>query len=176
MGHQAQMETKLDAVLVAITGTLSMPRREAVALIESRTNAKFSPEVTYHTNYLVAARFDTNKAHRAAALGIVIISEVDMLGYVQKGLFPSTRLPDRPKHTNNFPEIEWKGVFHPEKIVFIEYQDAGGLITSRYVMLTCKGDSCGHEYYGGYDAECFKTFRIDRILKLEEIHRTAVSD
>ena len=73
------------AVLVAITGTLSIPRSEAVALIESRTNARFSPEVTYHANYLVAARFDTNKAHRAAALGIVIISEADMLGYIEKG-------------------------------------------------------------------------------------------
>jgi hypothetical protein len=38
-------------------------------------------------------------------------------------------------------------------------------------MITCKGNSGGNEYYGAYDAECFKTFRIDRILKLEEIHR-----
>src|SRR5712671_1521534 len=96
-GAQDKMETKVDTVLVAITGTLSMARSEAVALIESRTNARFSPDVTYHTNYLVAARFDTNKAHRAAALGIVIISETDMLGYVEKGLFPATRLSDRPK-------------------------------------------------------------------------------
>jgi hypothetical protein len=80
-------------------------------------------------------------------------------------------LPDRPKHTSHFPEIEWKELFHPEKIAFMEYQDGGGLVTSRYVMITCKGDSGGREYYGGYDAECFKTFRIDRILKLEEIHR-----
>lgn len=165
------MEATSDTVLIAITGTLSMPRSEAVALIESRTNARFSPDVTYHNNYLVAARFDTNKARRAAALGIVIISEVDMLGYVEKGLFPTTRLPDRPKHTNHFPEIEWKELFHPEKIAFIEYQDGGGLITSRYVMITCKGNSGGNEYYGAYDAECFKTFRTDRILKLEEIHQ-----
>jgi hypothetical protein len=169
MEHQDTMEIKLDTVLVAITGTLSMPRSQAVALIESRTNARFSPDVTYHTNYLVAARFDTNKAHRAAALGIVIISEADMLGYVEKGPFPATRLPDRPKHTSHFPEIEWKELFHPEKIAFMEYQDGGGLVTSRYVMITCKGDSGGNEYYGGYDAECFKTFRTERILRLEEI-------
>ena len=56
-------------VKVAITGTLSMPRSEVIKLIEEHTNAQFSPSVSYDTGYLVAARFDTEKARRAANWG-----------------------------------------------------------------------------------------------------------
>ena len=158
-----------EPILVAITGTLSMPRKEAVALIEARTSARFSPEVTYHTSYLVAARFDTNKARKAAGLRIAIISESDMMRYVEAGSFPPVRLPDRPKHTGHFPHITWTETFHPERIAFIEYQDATGFVSSRYVMITCKGGDGNNEYYGAYDAECFKTYRLDRITKLNII-------
>ena len=53
-------------VKVAITGTLSMPRKSAAELIETHTNARFANTVTYDVNYLVASRFDTIKARKAA--------------------------------------------------------------------------------------------------------------
>ena len=37
---------------VAITGTLSVPRKEAAALIDCTSNARFHPDVSYQTNYL----------------------------------------------------------------------------------------------------------------------------
>lgn len=90
-----------------------------------------------------------------------------MMAYIEKGSFPQTRLPERPKHSTNFPDIKWIELFEPEKIVYMEYQDASGVVSSRYVMLTCKGEGGGNEYFGGYDAEFFKTFRVDRVQKLE---------
>ena len=161
---------------IAITGTLLMPRSEAVALIESRTNAEFTEHVTYDTNYLVAARFDTNKAHRAAQIGVTVISEADMIEFIQQGAFPQNRLPDRPKHphVSNFPDITWAETYHPERIVLLDYQDGEGVITQRYVALTCRGlGSNDVEYIGGYDAERFKIFRTDRILKVKQIHAAA---
>lgn len=159
---------------IAITGTLSMPRNEAVKLIESRTNATFSPSVTYETNYLVAARFDTNKARKAAEIGVTVISERDMLEFIEAGAFPQNKLPDRPTHIHrsNFPEITWHELYDPEHIVLLEYQDADGASSLRYVAVACKGiGSNGVEYLGGYDAERFKTFRVDRILSVEQITR-----
>lgn len=158
---------------VAITGTLSMPRSEAVALIKSKTNAEFAERVSYDINYLVAARFDTNKARRAAQIRVTVISEVDMMEFIQQGAFPQNQLPERPKypHVSNFPDITWAETYHPERIVLLDYQDSEGLVTQRYVALTCKGlGSNDVEYVGGYDAERFKIFRTDRILRMEQIH------
>lgn len=157
---------------VAITGTLSMPRREAVQLIESMTGATFSEHVTYDTNYLVAARFDTNKARRAAALGVTVISESDFIGFVEQGSFPPNRVPERPKrpHENHFPEITWTDVFDPEPTVLMTYRDTDGVASQRFVTLTCRGagSNCV-EYIGGYDAERFKTFRTDRVIAIEHL-------
>jgi hypothetical protein len=164
---------------VAITGTLSIPRSEAVNLIETRTNAKFAPRVAYDTNYLVAARFDTIKARRAAEIGVTVISEQDMMEFVEQGRFPENKLPDRPKHVAHphVPaEIKWIETYHPERVVFMEYQDFQGLVTQRYVALTCKGIGANRaEYIGGYDAERFKTFRVDRIMRMEPITRAAAA-
>ena len=146
--------------------------------MESRTNAKFSPHVTYDTNYLVAARFDTNKARRAAQIGITVISEQDMMEFVEQGSFPENRLPDRPKypHVNHFPDIKWIESYDPERIVLLEYQDAEGVVSQRYVAVSCKGiGSNGVEYIGGYDAEKFKTFRVERIIRIERIDRAAAA-
>ncbi|MFZ3210352.1 MAG: BRCT domain-containing protein [Terriglobales bacterium] len=161
---------------VAITGTLSIPRSDAIQLIESRTNAKFSPHVTHDTNYLVAARFDTNKARRAAEIGVTVISEHDMMEFVEQGAFPANKLPERPKHphVSHFPDITWTETYEPERIVLLEYQDAEGVVSQRYVALSCKGiGSNGVEYIGGYDAETFKTFRVERIIRMEQIKRAA---
>ena len=88
---------------VAITGTLSMPRKEAAELINSTSNARFHPDVTYDTNYLVAARFDSNKAKKAAQLGVRIITEQEMHGYVAAGRFAPVDTPSRPPHPGQLP-------------------------------------------------------------------------
>src|ERR1035438_10871848 len=82
-------------VKVAITGVLSIPRKSAAELIETRTNARFADSVTYDVNYLVASRFDSNKARKAAKIGVAIISEVDLMNYIQKGEFPENQKPVR---------------------------------------------------------------------------------
>ena len=62
-----------------------MERKEAAKLIETKTNAVFKRDITYDTNYLVATEFNTSKAKKAAAIGVAIISEKDMLRYIDKG-------------------------------------------------------------------------------------------
>jgi hypothetical protein len=157
---------------IAITGTLSMPRKEAIDLIESRTSAEFSEHVTFDTNYLVAARFDTNKARRAAKIGVSVISESDFVQFVAEGAFPPNRLPDRPKYVreSHLPDITWEELFDPEVTVLMHYRDADGVESHRFVTMTCKGfGDNGVEYIGGFDAERFKTFRRERIVAIEHL-------
>jgi hypothetical protein len=149
---------------VAITGTLSVPRKEAAALIDSTDNARFHPDVTYQTNYLVAARFDSGKARKAAQIGVAIITEAEMMGYVQAGCFPEANAPTRPPHINNFPEIEWPANHGPGIPYYLEYEGKDGVITPRYVLVVNEGrGSNGQDYIGAFDGEWFKTFRKDRL-------------
>jgi hypothetical protein len=149
---------------VAITGTLSVPRKEAAALIDSTSNARFHPDLSYQTNYLVAARFDSKKARKAAKIGITIITETEMQEYVKAGRFPETSTPAQPSHVNNFPEIEWSMKHSPGLPYFLEYVGTDGMITPRYVMVVGEGrGSNGQDYIGAFDGEWFKTFRRDRL-------------
>jgi hypothetical protein len=155
---------------VAITGTLSMPRKEAAALIDSTSNARFHPEVTCDTNYLVAALFDTGKARKAAKLGVTIISEAEMMQYIQAGAFPENKTPTKPPRVSNFPDISWTKRHSPGLPCYIEYEDNEALFTQQYVHVTCEGrGSNGNDYVGAYDREWFKTFRRDRLRKIEPI-------
>ena len=164
-------------IKVAITGTLSKPRKEIVRLIEDRSNAQFSEDVTYDTNYLVAARFDTNKAKRAAEIGVTVISESEMMVFIEGGVFPENQTHMRPTHIPDVKtdEITWEERFTPE-LCFLEYCDNEGQVTQRFVHLVCKGTgSNGHKYLGAYDSERFKTFRIDRIQKIQELTQAVSS-
>lgn len=155
---------------VAITGTLSMPRKEAAALIDSTSNARFHPDVTYETNYLVAAIFDSGKARKAAKLGVSIITEAEMMGYVQAGSFPENKTAERPAHVNNFPESIWNKKYSTPMPYFIEYEDGSGIVTQKYILVTSEGRaSNGNDYIGAYDGEWFKTFRRDRLRKIRAI-------
>ena len=160
-------------VKVAITGTLSKPRREIAQLINGCTDAEFVESVTYDTNYLVASRFDTHKAKYAAQIGVTVISEAEMLEHIQQGSFPKNSTLMRPPHpAPNFrtDEIEWAENYTPDRLCFLEYSDNEGVVTQRFVRLACKGTgSNGHEYFGAYDHGIFKTFRVDRVRKLEEL-------
>lgn len=155
---------------VAITGTLSVPRKEAGALIDSTSNARFHPDVTYQTNYLVAARFDSNKARKSAQIGVTIITETEMMEYVHAGRFPQADAPTRQPHVNNFPDIEWSRHYSPSAPCYLEYEGSDGVITPRYVTVLCKGRGTnGQDYIGVIDGEWFKTFRRDRVRKLEQL-------
>ena|SRR5450631_423091 len=159
-------------VKVAITGTLSMSRKSAAELIETHTNAQFVDSVTYDVNYLVAGRFDTNKARKAAKIGVAIISEAELMDYIQKGTFPENQKPVRPEFHDPFrvDEITWTEEIQPERVCFLEYSDNEGVATQRFIRLCCKGSgSNGHDYLGAFDNERFKTFRTDRVLRLEEL-------
>jgi BRCA1-like protein len=160
------------AVRVAITGALSMPRKSAAELIETHTNAKFADSVTYDVNYLVASRFDTNKARKAAKIGVTVISEAELIDFIQKGEFPKSEKPVRPDFHDPFrvDEITWTEEIQPERVCFLEYSDNEGVATQRFVRLCCKGrGSNGHDYLGAFDNERFKTFRTDRVVRLEEL-------
>lgn len=149
---------------VAITGTLSVSRKQAAALIDSTSNARFHPDVSYQTNYLVAARFDSGKARKAAKIGVTIITETEMMEYIKIGRFPETDAPTRPHHVGNFPEIEWSVNHTPGLPCYLEYEGVEGVITPRYVMVVSEGrGSNGQDYIGAFDGEWFKTFRRDRL-------------
>lgn len=155
---------------VAITGTLSVPRKNAAALIDSTANARFHPDVSYQTNYLVAARFDSGKARKAAQIGVRIITESEMMEYVNAGRFPETNTPTRPPHVNNFPEIEWSVKHTPGLPYYLEYEGSDGAITPRYVLVVCEGrGNNGQDYVGAFDGEWFKTFRRDRLRAFQRL-------
>ena len=152
---------------VSITGTLEgMSRKDAAELIESKTDAAFSPHVTYDTNYLVATRFDSGKARRAAKIGVDIISQAEMMEFIEAGSFPPNKTPGLPKRPTNYPEIKWVEEFDDDAVAYLEYADVDGVVTERYVRLTARGvGNNGVEYLGGYDGAKFKTFRTDRVLR-----------
>lgn len=147
-----------------------MPRKEAATLINSTSNARFHSEVTSQTNYLVATLFDSAKARKAAKWGTTIITEKEMMEYVRAGAFPDNTRPDRTPHASNFPEINWTQDYGRGMPCFIEYEGADGMISQRYIWLTKEGRATnGQDYIGAYDGEWFKTFRRDRIRRIEKI-------
>lgn len=155
---------------IAITGTLSVPRKEAVGLIDSTSNARFHPDVGYQTNYIVAARFDSGKARKAAQIGVTIITEAELMDYVKAGRFPETGTPTRPPHANNFPEIDWSVKHDPGLPYFLEYEGTDGVVTQRYVLVVSEGrGSNGQDYVGAFDGEWFKTFRRDRLRTYQRL-------
>lgn len=157
-------------VRVAITGTLSIPRKDAAALIDSTSNARFFPHVSYQTNYLVVARFDSNKARKAAQIGVSIISEDEMMAYVKAGRFTENGTTHRPAHVNNFPDVVWSVQHDPGLPYFIEYVGSDGVVTQRYILVLSEGrGSNGRDYIGALDGDWFKTFRCDRMRKFEPL-------
>jgi hypothetical protein len=160
-GHRSMLQ-------VAITGTLALPRREAAALIDSTFNAHFHAKVTFQTNYLVAAILDSDKARKAAKMGVAIITEAKMMQYVAAGMFPENAAPMRPVRVSKFPHIEWTLQHESGHPCFIEYEDASGIVLQRYVIVHSEGrGGNGHDYIGAMDGDGFKTFRRDRFRRLE---------
>lgn len=126
----------------------------------------------YDVNYLVASAFDTIKARKAAKIGVAIISEAELMNYIQKGEFPENQKPLRPEFHDPFrvDEIVWREEIRPERLCFLEYSDSQNVVTQRFIRLSCKGlGTNGRNYLGAFDNEGFKTFRADRVLRLEEL-------
>jgi hypothetical protein len=170
----AIMSSATESVYVAITGTLSRPRREVVSLIESKTNARFCDGVAYHTNYLVASRFDTNKAKRAAKLGVIVIGEKELTAYVEQGHFPATPLAVKPPSNwrpIDLDALEYESIedFAPPHACYLKYRNAAGEESERFILAVERVRQGTHEYIAGYDHECCKTFRTDRIVQMEDL-------
>lgn len=179
----SSMTSKDATVYVAITGTLSRPRHEIVELIESRTNARFCERVTYDTNYLVASRFDTSKARRAAQIGVKVVNEEELMTFVEQGDFPVVPTPVRPPsnwHPVDLDAIEYETIeqFPQPRICYLKYRDSAGEESERFILAMERVRGGSHEYLAGYDHETYKTFRLDRIEKLEELGtvETATAD
>ena len=63
---------------VVITGSLTMPRSEAKALLQS-LGAKVTGSVSKKTDFLIAGSDPGSKAQKAADLGVEIVSEADLV-------------------------------------------------------------------------------------------------
>jgi hypothetical protein len=68
-------------------------------------------------------------------------------------------------------QIAWEDTQEPPVLQRMEYADRYGEYSERMVAVRhFKGShQNGHEYLGAYDDGTFKSFRKDRILKLEKI-------
>jgi hypothetical protein len=95
-----------------------------------------------------------------------------MMDFIEVGEFPENPKPVRPEFHDPFrtDEIVWTEEIQPERLCFLEYSDNEGAVTQRFIRLSCKGiGSNRHQYLGAFDNERFKTFRADRVLKLEQL-------
>ena len=158
---------------VAITGKLeNMERKEAADLINTRTNAEWVKSVTYETNYLVATLFDSGKAKKAAKIGVAVISEQEMLQFIEEGHFPEIDTPEMQERVwaGGGDNLNWVDVPENEqKLVILDYVDADGVITEeRLVQIVKKAVAPnGKEYIGGMFGSAFRTFRQDGVSAYE---------
>jgi hypothetical protein len=162
----------MSIVRVAITGTLSIPRKRVAELINQTSNGEFVESVTYETHYLVSAITTSKKVRKAADIGTSVIGEAELMRYISEGIFPETRLPERPDHPGGFPEIFWVEKFPGGRLFLLDYVDRNGEISIRTILATATGYTLGSEdqrWIGGYDGPNFKTWRQDRIVNLQEI-------
>jgi hypothetical protein len=157
---------------VAITGTLREPRAQVAIKINSTKNARFVERVFLDTDFLVAARGDTAKARAAAQNGTIVLTEQQLCEYLKSGEFPH----HERKYTHagfNFDEsaIVWGETYHPPVPCRLEYADSAGEYSERTIeVLHPSGKHPnGNEYLAAYEDSQIKTFRKDRILKLERL-------
>jgi hypothetical protein len=109
-----------------------------------------------------AVRLHTVQMRKAAQIGVAIITEAEMMQYVQAGRFTENDTPTRPPHVNNFPDIEWGKKHSPGLPYYVEYEESDGVITQRYLLVLCEGrGSNGQDHIGAFDCDWFKTFRRD---------------
>lgn len=139
--------------------------------------------MTYDTNYLVASRFDTSKARRAAQIGVKVVNEEELMTFVEQGDFLVVPTPVRPPsnwHPVDLDAIEYETIeqFPQPRICYLKYRDSAGEESERFILAMERVRGGSHEYLAGYDHETYKIFRLDRIEKLEELGtvETATAD
>jgi hypothetical protein len=140
-GNDRSMQARIAMELrqqVAITGTLSVPPKDAAALINSTSNARFHRDVTFQTNYLVAAIMDSGKARKAAKLGVAIITGTEMMQFVASATFPENSVGTRVPHVNNFPKSNLSEA-RRRFACFPEHEDGDGLVTQTFVLVCSEG-------------------------------------
>ena len=177
-------------VRIAITGTLSKPRGQIIELIETRTNAVYDSKVAAWTDYLVASRKDSAKAQAATERGVLVLTEAELLAYIEAGHIPprlaypraEMRNPEEAKaffqkvslllsfvpvdalHAGEW-DITWSEVLNPPRTVVLDYEGFDGARSHRTAVISQRGKrSDGAVYWGITDSEGFKMFREDRIV------------
>jgi hypothetical protein len=157
-------------ISVAITGTLSVSRKEATDLINASKNAYFVPSVTYQTSYLVSALQDSQKVRKANAIGVTVISEAQLFDYLKCGIFPPVKTHEY-HHPAPAPfDVEWTTTYAVPHHVLIKYLDADQRYSEREAEVFAEGKSpAGITYFQVLDDERLKTFRADRIVEIVEI-------
>ncbi len=80
--------SKTENVTFCITGPLKMRRVDVIQEVQNKTNARWLSGVSKNTDYLVS---DTVKAKNAKKFGTKVISEAQLLAFINKGKFPSVR-------------------------------------------------------------------------------------
>jgi hypothetical protein len=163
-------EFDIERMTVAITGALQELRAQVAIKINSTKNARFVERVFLDTDYLVAARTDTAKARAAAQNGTIVISEQQLIEYLNAGEFPHHER--KQTHSGfNFDEsaIVWEETYNPPVPCRLEYADSAGEYIERTVEIIHPSGKHpnGKEYLAAYEEGQIKTFRKDRILKLE---------
>ncbi|HIC10388.1 MAG TPA: NAD-dependent DNA ligase LigA, partial [Campylobacterales bacterium] len=78
ISEEKKEKSKLEGKRVAITGTLSVPRKEFIRIIEANGGV-FSPSVTKKTDILVKGEGGGKKFQKAQELEIEIFSEKEFL-------------------------------------------------------------------------------------------------
>jgi hypothetical protein len=170
LAQNGPAHTERERMTVAITGTLSEPRAQVAIKINSTKNARFVERVAGNTDYLVAARHDTAKARAAAQNGTVVLTEQQLTEYLESGEFPHHQR--RYTYSGfNFDESEivWAETLDPPLRCRLEYADSAGEHSKRTIdVLHPSGiHPNGREYMAAFEDGQLKTFRKDRILKLE---------
>lgn len=157
-------------VLVAITGTLSVPRESAARLINASQNAQFVASVTYHTGYLVSALADSQKAKKARKIGVEILTEKQLFEYLANGFFPPAKTHEYQRSAPPEFIVDWKTRYPEPKRLSVKYKDSHEQYSERELDVFAVGSSpSGITYLSVLDAEGFKTFRMDRIIEMTEI-------
>jgi hypothetical protein len=157
-------------VSVAITGKLSVPRAEAARLINASKNAQFVDSVTYHTDYLVSALDDSQKARKARQIGVKVLTECQLFEYLKAGSFPRTQAHEYVRPAPPPFEVEWTEKFPAARRVLIKYRNAQQQYTERVADVFAIGTSrSGSVYLSVLDGEGLKTFRADRIIEMVEV-------
>ncbi len=161
------------ALKIAITGKLTgLTKKEAATLMES-VGAEFTNDVTYDTNYLVAAMLDSGQAKKARAIGVEVITQSEFEDYIDLGGFADNNTPTRPKP--GFPEIPWNRLSPESQFsADMSYHDRYGEVTDRRITILAEGSLQSRtgnprHYIQAVDhteGDQIRTFRRDRIISI----------